>query len=245
MSTRIEDIRPEQETAARWEDYIDVLFSPVALFQRRANDRLLPPMLTLGIATAVVALLMIPVNSRAISASTAGNPQAAEFMEQYGLLFNILGALFAPAFIIVLVLWAAVLLWGATSALSIDVSFRQTVLIATYAGFLYLVAQILGGVLTMVSGPEFDLVRDTSFGVLRFTGAEGIPPVVVPLVRRIDLFAIWQAVLWAIGIGVIGRVSYAKAGLAAAIAFIVYAAPGMLLASLGLGQGPPPTTVTT
>ncbi|MGH7507750.1 MAG: YIP1 family protein [Longimicrobiales bacterium] len=246
MSTSAEDIQqqPPPEKASRWEDYIDVLFSPRELFERRAADRIGPPLITLAVATVVVYLLMIPVNAEAMRAGMAGNPQAEQFMEQWGMLFQVFGAIFAPVMMIAMTLWGAVLLWAAAKVTGIVVDFRRAFLIATYAAFIYLVAQIAGGLLVMITGNGFDLVRDTSFGVLRFTGAEGMDPVVVQLLRRIDLFVLWQAAIWAIGLSVIGRVSFGRAAITAAIAWLVFAVPGIIFAALGLGPGmgggPPP-----
>jgi hypothetical protein len=215
-----------------------VLFSPVSLFRRRANDRLMPPALTLAAASVVVALLLIPVSSRAFQAGAAANPDAVAFMEQWGTLFAIIGAVFSPIFVFLLVLWATVLMWGAARLLSIDVSFRQTFLIAIYSGFLILLAQLAGGLLAMLSGPDFDLMTDGSIGVLRFIDTEGMAPALIALLRLVDVFAIWQLVLWTIGLAVIGRVSYGKAAFAATIAWLLSAVPGLVIASLGVGQPP-------
>jgi hypothetical protein len=231
---------PAPEPAARWEDYVDVLFSPVSLFRRRANDRVLPPALTLAAASVVVALLLIPITARAFRSGSAANPQAAEFMDQYGTIFAIIGAVFSPIFIFLLVLWGAVLMWGISRLLSIDVTFRQTFMIGVYSGFILLLAQLASGLLAMVSGPDFDLMTDGSLGIVRFLDTETVPPTVVALLRLLDVFAIWQLVLWTIGIAVIGRVSYGKAAAAAAFAWVLSALPGVVLAAFGVGQGPPP-----
>jgi hypothetical protein len=240
ISTHIEESgEPEQQTTARWEDYVDVLFSPASLFRRRAHDRVLPPTLTLAGASIVVALLLIPVSSRAFRSGSAGNPQAAEFMEQYGTIFALVGAVFSPIFILLLVLWGAVLVWAMSRLMSIEISFRQSFLIGVYAGFVLLLAQLAGGLLAMLSGPDFDIMTDGSVGVVRFIETEGMSPAVVALLRMLDVFAIWQFVLWTIGVAVIGRVSYGRAALAAGLAWIVSAVPGVVIATLTAGQTPP------
>jgi hypothetical protein len=247
MSTSAEDVQPQSEKTSRWEDYIDVFFSPRELFQRRASDRIAPPLITLVIATIVVYVLMMPVNAEAMRAGMADNPQAAEFMEQWGLLFQLFGALFAPVMMIVVTLWVAVLLWAAAKVTGIDVDFKRGMLIATYAAFIYLLGQLAGGIIVMLTGggtPD-EMIRATSFGVVRFMGTEDVAPVAVQLLRRIDLFVFWQAAVWAIGLSVIGRVTFGRAIIAAMIAWIVYALPATLFAALGIMpgmDGPPPTT---
>ena len=201
---------------------------------------MLPPALTLAGASIAVALLLIPITANAFRSGSAGNPQAAEFMEQYGTIFAIIGAVFSPIFIFLLVLWAAVLMWGFSRLLSIDITFRQTFLIGVYAGFVLLIAQLVSGLLAMLGGPDFDLMTDGSIGIVRFLDTETVSPVLVALLRLIDVFAIWQLILWTIGIAVIGRVSYGKAAVAATLAWVLSALPGVVLAALGVGQGPPP-----
>jgi hypothetical protein len=199
----------------------------------------LPPALTLALASVVTSLLLIPITSRAFRSGAAGNPQAAEFMEQYGTIFAIVGAVFSPAFIFALVLWSTLLMWAIARLLSIQITFKQTFLIGVYAGFVLLLAQLVGGLLAMFSGPDFDLMTDGSIGVVRFLDTETMAPALVALLRLLDVFAIWQLVLWTIGIAVIGRVSYGKALVAAGIAWLLSAVPGVIIASLGIGQPPP------
>jgi hypothetical protein len=74
--------------------------------------------------------------------------------------------------------------------------------------------------------------------VLRFTGDDGIARALVPLLRRLDIFAIWQAVLWAVGLRVIYHTTRLQAAIIAAVAWLLFAVPGLIMAAAGIGQPP-------
>lgn len=229
------------EKAARWEDYVDVFFSPRELFERRAGDRLLPPLLALLAAGLLMYFVTLPVNRMVMEASMAAQPaEAAQAMEQYGLVFLLLGALVVPAFLAVTVTFAAFLLWGLGQTFGAELLFRDAMLIATYAAFVYLVAQLLSGVIILVTGAQtVDPIRDMSFGVLRFIGSEEMDGSLAALLRRFDIFAFWQAFLWGLGVMIVGRVSRGRAILIAALAWILFAVPGVIIGALEFGAPPP------
>ena len=238
IATTPED-SPEQtpeKTASRWEDYIDVFFSPGELFRRRAQDRIAPPLLTLiGLGIAFY-LLMLPANRIMVRASIppeaqAGISEGMLNMMVYG------GVIGVPIMFSLMVLIAGVLLWIIGRITDIRTEFSRTVLIATYAAFVLLISQVLSGVLVLVSGPEnFDAVRSMSFGPLRFMGSMEMNGVLRAVLGLFDIFVIWQAVLWAIGLSVIYRVSMGKAAITAGIVWLLFAVPGLIMGALGIGS---------
>jgi hypothetical protein len=239
---RPEDSVPpaETETTSRWEDYIDVFISPAELFQRRAADRVAPPLITLLALSVAFYFILLPANGMAMRASAGESAEAAQMMEQFGMLFQMLGSIFVPiTYLIMLSLVAALLLVIGRLA-EIRTVWSRTLLIATYGGFIYLLAQIAGGVAILIHGEAgLDVVRDVSFGPLRFIGSTDTEPVMTAILRRFDIFTIWQAVVWGIGVSVIYRVSRAR-GMAVAFAtWAIMTIPGVVMAMIGIGQGPP------
>jgi hypothetical protein len=226
---------PPAEPAARWEDYVDVFISPAALFRRRADDRATHPVLTLIGASVALYIVMLPANRRLL-AQGASNPQAAAFLEQWGGLFQVLGGLLVPVNVLLTVGFAAILLRGAAGMFDIPANLRQTFLIATYAGFIVLLSQISSGVLALLRGGSIDPVRDLSFGVLRFLG-DAAPADARAWLGRLDLFAIWQAAVWAIGMHVVAGATRGRALASAAAAWLLFAVPGWLI---GLVTPTPP-----
>jgi hypothetical protein len=230
-------VATESRQVSRWEDYVDVFFSPAELFRRRADDRVAPPLITLLVLAVVVYALMSPANAIAMRAAIADNPEAAAGMSQMGSIFLVIGGILVPITFLAVIAASAALLWAAARLVDVRAAFSRTMLIATYAAFVYLLSQLAGGVATLIHGEAgFDLLRHTSFGPLRFTG-DGMNPVVMALLRRLDVFAIWQAVLWGVGVAVVFRASRFQAAATAAAAWILFAIPNIVAAALGFGPG--------
>jgi hypothetical protein len=240
LSEPLPDSAPDPAPAAdRWEDYVDVFISPAELFRRRAHGSLAHPVVTLGLASMLLYYIMIPANNALLRESVPTDPRAAAFMEQYGSAIQIVLGLLAPISVLTGVAFAAILIRAACSLLDVRVTFRDAFLIATFAGFIALLGQAVGGLLVMLRSGPVDAVRDLSFGVLRFTGDDDIPRALLPLLGRFDVFALWQAVVWGIGVRVIGNASRGQAALTAGVAWLLYAIPRMLLSVLP--QPTPPT----
>lgn len=229
---------PASETAETqsswWEDPIDVIFSPAELFERRRDAPILPPFLMLLAASIIAYFIMMPVNEIVMRAAMAEDPNAAAAMERFGTMFRIVGAIFVPIGVSVGLAWAALLLFGFGRLFDIATTFRNAFLIATYAGWIYILAQLVGGVLLILLGGDNvpDVMAALSFGVLRFTGTEEIAPALVPLLGRLDLFVMWAAAIWAIGLRVVHGASRGQAIGTAAAAWVLSALPQIVMAAL-------------
>jgi hypothetical protein len=172
-----------------------------------------------------------------MQAAVAENPEAAQSMGQFEGIARIVGAIAVPITYLVMIAFAAALLLVVGRLMDVKTRFSQTMLIATYSAFVLLLSQLIVGVLLMIHGEAgLDPVRDTSLGVLRFTGDDGVAKTLVPLLRRLDLFTIWQAVLWGVGVHAIYRTSKVQAALTAGAAWLLFALPGLIAAALGIGQ---------
>jgi hypothetical protein len=234
--------QPEAEpaTTSRWEDYIDVFFSPFELFRRRAHDKVAPPLLTLIILGIACYLLMIPAN-RIIVRGNIPPEQQAQMTEGMMNMMSYAGVIGVPIMYLFMTVIAAALLWIGGRALDMRTDFSRTMLIATYAAFVILLSQILASALVLVGGEaSFDPIRSMSFGVLRFIGDAEMNKSVAALLGLLDIFSIWQAALWAIGLSVIYKVSIGRAAIVAAFVWVLFAIPGVILGALNIGGGGPP-----
>src|SRR5690606_19555813 len=175
-----------------------------------------------------------------MEAQMAANPEAAQAMQQYGTIFRAVGAIFAPIGMMLVLAWVGLLIWAFGRLFDVRIIYSRALLIAVLAAWVAIIGQILGGVVLMITGgaPGADLMSAISFGVLRFTGSEGIPRTLVPLLARIDLFALWQAALWAIGISTIYRVPRSRGFLIAGCVLVLSALPEVLLALLPQAGNP-------
>lgn len=230
---------PEQASASRWEDYIDVFFSPSELFRRRAHDRVAPPLLALLALGVVFYLLMIPAY-RIVVRGAIPPEQQAQMTEGMLRFATYAGVITVPVMYALMILAAAALLWLGGRIADMRTDFSRTMLIATYAAFVLLLSQILSSVLILVGGDaSFDPIRSLSFGVLRFMGDADMNKSLAGVLGMFDIFKIWQAVLWAIGLSVIYKVSIGRAAVVAAIVWVLFAVPGIILGAFNIGGGPP------
>lgn len=231
-------------TASRWEDYIDIFFSPAELYRRRAYDRIGPPLWTLLLLAVVLYYGFINVNETIVRASMvdaqaqmaeAGQDPAA--LDTFVTISTYAGGIFAAAGYVISIALAAAFLWIAARFVDLKATFRQTFLIATYAGFIYLLANLAASILAMVAGEGLDPLRDMSLGLMRFFDPESLPKVVPALLRRTEIFFIWQAIVWAVGVRVVLGASKAQAAITAAAAWLLFAVPGVIAAALNFGPG--------
>jgi hypothetical protein len=230
-STEVTDAVTPPPAASRWEDYVDIFFSPAELYRRRANDRVAPPLFTLMLLGVVFYILLLPAQRMAVAASLASTPDAPEAAARIGV---IVGGVVVPIAYLVVITIGAFLLWLGARLVDLRPAFSRAMLIVTYAGFVYLLAQIAGGISVLIHGEAgLDVIRHTSFGPLRFVGDAEMNPVFTALLRRLDIFNIWQAVLWGVGIGVICRATRAHAAITGAAAWLLFAIPGVVGAALG------------
>jgi hypothetical protein len=224
--------------ASRWEDYIDIFFSPAELYRRRAHDRVMPPLLTLIALGLVFYFILLPANGIVIRAS-ATDPQQLAIIERMGPITTVFGAIMVPLLYTAVIAATAALLWLGGRFAEIRTDYNRMMLIATYAAFVYLLSQVLGGVVVLLhGGAGLDLVRDMSFGPLRFVGSVDMNKGLMTLLRRFDIFVLWQAVLWTIGLSVLYNVSYRRAGIVAGAAWLLWLIPSLLGNMLSFGARP-------
>ncbi|NJD10316.1 MAG: hypothetical protein FIB01_07675 [Gemmatimonadetes bacterium] len=235
---------PAEPKASRWEDYVDVFFSPVELFARRANDSVKPAFWTLVVLGAIAYYAFLPINQMVmraamVAAAQARGTDAAAVEAAAGGIVRIMsyagGIMVALSFAFTIAA-AALLLVLIGRMIEVKGSFRQAFLIATFAAFVALLAQVAASVNAMIVGEGLNPLRDLSFGPLRFLDYEALPKALPPLLRRFEIFAIWQAVLWGIGTHVVLKATKAQAAIAAIGTSLLFALPGVISAAFGFGQ---------
>jgi hypothetical protein len=225
------------EPAGRADDYIDIFVSPRQVFERRRDGRWVQAFVVLSVVLLALYYAFLPATEILADAEMtrllADDPeraQAAEQMARFGRTMRLVGGVFVPVGALLAIVALGAVLWGMSALLDVGVTFRQGLVIATFARFVDIprtVALSLSVLWADRSG-EVVVARDTSFGPLRFIDAEQLHDVAVPLLGRLDAFMLWQAALWALGLYVIGRAGKGPALLSAAITLLVAALPGIV-----------------
>jgi hypothetical protein len=82
MSTIDNAVAAAPEKASRWEDFIDVIFSPGQLFARRAGETWFKPYLILAAVSVALYYIMLPITGPMIEASMVENAPPNATAEQ-------------------------------------------------------------------------------------------------------------------------------------------------------------------
>lgn len=235
----VDTVQAVEEKAARWEDFIDIYIAPAALFARRENENAKIPMISLAIIMVVMyyALLplMAPIHQAGIAQAIAQNPQAAEQIQSFSDKMRLVQGVFAPIFIVLFTLLIGAVTLVAAKIFSVGLTFRQALMITAWAGFLAIPQQVAMGISAFLrdrSGAAVDLVRDTSFGIVRFMDPETVHAAVLPLLKRFDLFALWGMIVLAIALKVVARTEGSQAWGVAALVWISYALPMVIFGAI-------------
>ena len=232
-----EGYTPPPKQASLWEDFVDVFFSPSELFARRRDAQWWLPLIVLLAFSLLIFILLLNANERMMMASIEqSNPEAlAEMGENARTFMLVFGAVGMFIMLPLMAFWTAFLLWGVGKLFDARPTFRQAMVISVYASFVFLVAQLAMGLLVTLQGTgSLDPVSDLSFGVLRFMSEPGeMSGAIVALLQRVDLFAVWQAVLWGIGLRAMLGASRGQAFGVAGVVWVLFALPQVVLGAIG------------
>ena len=219
--------------ASLWEDFIDVLYAPASVFDRRREGKFGAALVTLmvifGVAFFATKPLMQPLLDRGIEQGiermrAQGQTEeqiaaARPTVEKFGnISMSVAGVVGMP----ILVFVSALILWLVGKLFDSKASYGQVAMVATYANVPRLLGMLLGaGILAMKDPATLPPIPQMSVGPALLLGPDA-SPVMAALLSRFDLFTIWVTVLSGIGIAVVGRTTRGK-GLATAFATWVIA----------------------
>ena len=222
-------------TVPRWEDLIDIFLCPREVFQRRAEGSLFIPLATLAGLGFFSYYFFLPANAMMLHtvlaerAALASTPDQAETLLGLTSLFTWgLGIVLALRLVVV-VLGTGFLLWIVAHALRSPTRLSRVLVVATYAAFVQLLSHLSNNLYLIWHGEAgLDSVRDASFGILHFVGDHRMEPIWRSLGSRLDLFAVWQAILWGIDLMVVLEMSRTRATVIAALTWALVPLPAVL-----------------
>ncbi len=199
-----------------FEDVLEVLWAPGKVFDRSRAKGVGMYILVLTAVTLVIVLATKGLIQPYVDANfdlqmqqmaAKGKPMPAEAVAAaqkfagYGFLAT--GVLMIPIGAVL----TGLLTWIGGKVASARFSFGQAMLIATLAS----VPRVLSFIATAVQGAMVDpqsirSFSDASLGAARFVDPVTTSPALMALLTNLDIFNIWQFIIMAIGISVVGRV---------------------------------------
>lgn len=219
------------------EDYIDIWYAPASVFARRERSGFGVHLLIISVVTALLMFANRGVFTQIFDAQytarmaqvMAENPQLTpEMVENMRGMQMTIGTMVSYIVTPIMLLIFGLILWVIARVVGAKLSVGQSVLVTTLAS----VPRILGLIAMTIQVAFMDTSNVTNMGQLsigpaRFMDPGGGSRQLYQFLVGLDVFAIWNAVLIGIGVAVIGKVSGARAAIAAVIIFLL--STGLLL----------------
>jgi hypothetical protein len=223
--------------ASRWEDFIDIFYAPSSVFSRRAMSGFLLPMAVVTLLTGALYVLnsgvWSPIMDAEMSRAMAKQSQqlTAEQMEgirKFGEMSSKIGAF---VFVPIGIFLTGLMLWVCGKFVEAKQTLGQATMVAAFAFMPRIIEALVVSVQGLLLDPNsFDGRWRVSLGVGRFLDPNTTSPALLALLGRLDVFTIWVTVLLAIGLAVTGGIPRGRAAIAAAIVWLLGAAPLLLSA---------------
>jgi hypothetical protein len=225
------------QAAARWEDFVDILYAPSAVFARRRAAGVAAPIIVVSLAAGLIFLLTLDALgpameaefARAIDGARAGRelpPEAVERMRSVG---ETIARVSAFVFMPIMIGLGGALLWGAGRLLGAAQTFGAAVMVAAYAHVPRVLEGVANGLQAVLLDAEsLDGITRLSVGPARFLDPDTTSPMLLAWLGPLDLFTLWVTALLAIGLSVTGGISRRRAAVAAAMVWVASAVPRVL-----------------
>lgn len=226
------------EKASFWEDFIDIFYAPSAVLSRRANANPWPAMLIVAVATGLIMFFAAPAVEpalqadfmRALPAMQRQNPAITPEMVDKMKGATTIGMRYASAiFTLLAIAIVGVMTWLVAKVVDSKEGYGQATLVAAYA----YVPRTVGGLLILVETLMTDVSNAKGFASLTFSAArfanpDTTSPAIMQLLLHLDVFVIWETVILAVGVMVLGKTSRTQAIVAGILFWIVGAIPMVL-----------------
>jgi hypothetical protein len=231
---------PSPPPAHLWEDFIDIFTSPSDVFRRRQNSGFGMQLFILTVLFAIIIIgtkaLVLPAVSADIARQGAmamhKNPQITqEMLQKQQAIGEKFGFVFVIIVLPIMAMLTGLVLWLVGKIFDSKANGTQALVISTYAFFPKLLALIAGALIAYLSNPErLNGMTRLSLGIGALLDPDKTSPLLLGLLARVDVFTIWETILIAIGLHVIGKVPKAQSYMAAVLVWLIGALPPVLAA---------------
>ncbi|MGZ8456946.1 MAG: YIP1 family protein [Gemmatirosa sp.] len=207
---------PQAKSASLWEDFIDVLYAPARVFERRRGRGFGGPLFVLallfGIVAAATMSLTRPLMDRQMDVQFAGMREKGMTEDQISAArgmsekFAPVSAIGAPSIgLLIVVPIAAAVLWGIGRAFGGAFGYSAAGIVTTYSIVPGLIMAVVGALLLLVLDPaSLPLLQQMTVGPVLLLGRDA-SPVLVALLTRVGVAEIWGFVITVIGLQVLAK----------------------------------------
>ena len=221
-----------------WEDVFDIFVTPAAVFRRRQNSSVWPPMLFVAIAIGIIVFATFntlqPIfdaeYSRAMAKAIAKNPQNAQATTDAMNRFRSVGENFGRygvgVIIMVTMFVLGTIAWVLGKMFGSKQTYNAALVVAAWSYMPRVLGTLINGVQGLLMDPE-NLKGQLSISLspARFMDPDTSNQILYQMAGRLDLITIWVTVLLAIGLHVTGRVSKGSAAVFGVLIWLVGSLP--------------------
>lgn len=214
-----------------FEDMLEVLWAPSTVFERSQyrtfGKYMLVVFLVCTVVTVIAARLTGPwldamFDLSMQQAAASGRSIPPEAMASARKIGSI-GFYFSPLFVVVLGgFFSGLMLLLGSKIVQAPVAYGQAVLIAVLGSMPRILGLLSSAVMGLVlDGDKARSLYDLSIGPARFVDPTKVSPVLMQLLAGVDLFNLWQLVIFGVGVSVAARVARSTGFVAALVAWVL------------------------
>jgi len=204
---------------------LNILIDPAAAVKQvRRKLSWLWPLLIVGVVTATLGYLNIPLAIRAMQMNPPGGMTAEQLERSMGMIQTMqkVGVFASPAIMAGMLALGAAILLGSCSVLGMRTTFRDLFSLVCHGSLIGMLQAIAGFVVVRMKGDEIQTVEELrpSFGLGLFFH-EGIGKPALAVMDYFSIFTIWYIVILSLALACLTGSSKGKAFAAAAPAWLI------------------------
>ncbi|MDI6605139.1 MAG: Yip1 family protein [Thermoanaerobacteraceae bacterium] len=199
---------------------IGVIVSPKKAMEAIVQKSdILYPILAMLLTTPIFYLIRYPLFEQMVKTKLENTPQAAQMTPSMISFSTKIGLITAPIGVIIMWIVITFIFWGILRIFKGEGKFKQYLSVTGYAYTIVIISMIVTLIASYFTG---SLILDTSLASITNLFAPDLKgSFLYGIIRGINLFGIWQFIVYAIGLKVVSKLSSAKVYSVVSVVYIV------------------------
>ena len=211
---------PAKTPASRWEDFLDIFYSPTSVYERRANDSPWPTIFIVTVLITLVTVLTFNAVSPVVETelrqqfakAAQKTPQITQDIIDKQVSFGMLGKKYGVVFFPIGALIGALFIWIVARVVGAKETYQGALVAIAYSSIIVVVQAIVVGAQGLVMNvSNLTSMDQLSLSAARFADKATMSPALYAVLKQIDVFGIWALVVTAIGVRVTAKTTRERA----------------------------------
>lgn len=220
-----------------WEDVIDIFFQPAAVFRRRSDKSVWPPLLFVAISIGIIfyatfntlePLFAAEFQRNIARAAAKGPAPNAEAMQKILGITETTTKYGISVVMLITMFLLGVIVWLVAKVVGARQTFHAALVVAAWSYMPRVIGSVLGGVQGLLMDPaKLNGPMAITLSPARFMDPDASNQLLFQLMGRLDLLTLWVTVLLAVGVYVTGKISKERAVIFGILIWIVGSLPAL------------------